>query len=1131
MRALTSLLLMSLLSQTGIWASETLDKARQMERRGDAQAARDLLARAAAAAPAEVTSQLEYAEFLDRYGDAACREVYHRALALLRRSGDSASSGAITRRLAVLDLLAGDQDSALSHLKEARGAGGVEAASFTGWKPAAPAEKKAAIAVPGPLRSFRRMAAIAGDVGEDDLLPALARNIVTNGYQATHGAEGLEQTEYLKLVYRYLSQARELEKLAGSEQVITVESCESAKTGELLKTLGFRMRGGCGSEVVLETVNASRAFLSTDSGFPVADLEQALRTNRPFRYDFKPSLIPVRYEPEYWEVGKGKDTPEFIDAFMADPSMCRLYLALSKLDSETADGLRRAIPFPRLRAFAHVLDFYGGMFAIRNGKAIVPGDARSAAVWAELVGESPDRGANFFDKLISKDDGWMASYFDALSRADGSLRSYLTEPARMKRFYSAIRGRVTSPGPARPVFRSNSDMMLLTTRMRVGTDGTPVVPGTLESWRDLFVNHPHGKYDGKLTKQAATWKDADDLIEALFGLSRKAVENEPLRIFMAISDLDRNRDKPLEPATVVRLARDYRTFGSQYSIFNDSTAVSDQTIVQFLDSARAVSQIGDSGLRANSVATMQALVGLWQIFCRQGSISSANANSALAGMLAPFSQIKSATSLFDAGRQGIELLVKLGNGESSRPPQDRVIDLLAGASSSDTDTHAQVRQEIMRILEAQRLVSLSLLFEIADHLESVGKGQKLNTALINRFMGRVAEIQMPRTPLSSPERNSLALGFWVERHIEAQRKSNLRATVERTVGRAEKLLTARGLLAPFLRDTLVGFNYAYYAPPGAQVLYTNPLFVRGHDFLGIQSSGPAWRTTEMLGTGWPSNGGGRLMGSLAGLPYALAEAEQNFLVPTQTQALIWGDLVPQIIQSAKIPRWWNVTPVQTHWVGLHMRYGKSLLAESAIDPARRRPVLETLSLQAPPARTRQVAELLDQGNVAGAIERVTPAELFHLGVQFRSLAGEKPNLFSTEIHRLAKEFPEQVSPRAISRAFGTPKPTLTTSYQPELLQLRTFPTLMGYSSRIMAESWESNNLYWAALADEIHVAPSRLNLLIPEWTQKVVERIFASNLEDWPALLRSLRSVGDDIRGKARPQAAGGEKASLEVAR
>jgi hypothetical protein len=79
---------------------------------------------------------------------------------------------------------------------------------------------------------------------------------------------------------------------------------------------------------------------------------------------------------------------------------------------------------------------------------------------------------------------------------------------------------------------------------------------------------------------------------------------------------------------------------------------------------------------------------------------------------------------------------------------------------------------------------------------------------------------------------------------------------------------------------------------------------------------------------------------------------------------------------------------------------------------------------------------------------------------------------------------------------------------------------MGYSSRIMAESWESNTLYWAALADEVHLLPSQLNVLIPEWTQKVVERIFASHLEDWPALLKSLRIVGADVRAKNRAQLA-----------
>jgi hypothetical protein len=105
---------------------------------------------------------------------------------------------------------------------------------------------------------------------------------------------------------------------------------------------------------------------------------------------------------------------------------------------------------------------------------------------------------------------------------------------------------------------------------------------------------------------------------------------------------------------------------------------------------------------------------------------------------------------------------------------------------------------------------------------------------------------------------------------------------------------------------------------------------------------------------------------------------------------------------------------------------------------------------------------------------------------------------------------------------------LTGSYLPELLNIRTFPTLMGYSSRIMAESWESNLLYYAALADELHLAPSQLNVVVPEWTQQTVEKIFATHLEDWPALLRSLRLVGEDVRSKARKQFALEQKAALQ---
>lgn len=1107
--------------------STDADRARALEKQGEAMEARSLLHSAAQKSPADPGGLSAYAEFLDRHRDPEARAAYE---ALLKVQRGPSGSNAAARRLVILDLLAGDRAAADKHAKSYLGAGGGE------WgRLGASQEGKAAavtIDIPGPIRSFARMAALSPDLQPDDLLGALARNVVTNGYQAVSSNEALEQTEYLKLVVRYLSQARELEKLAsGTGGMLKIATCDSAQTADLLRILGYRMRGGCGSEVVLETVNATRAFLTIDAGFPLAELEQALRTNRPFEYDYQPTKVPVQYGADYWLSGKEKGA-DFIDAFISDPAMCRLYLGLAKLDIETAEELKKLMPGQRLKAFAHVLDFYGGMFQIRGGVASVPGGQSAWPAWNELTGKSPKDGPAFFERLLTRDDGWMASYYDALARINGPARDYLLEPKRMQRFYTAMRGRVTSPGPARPVFRASTDLMLLTSRLRLERDGRPHIPGSLEIWRNLFVNHPHGKYDGKLTKIAASWKEPDDLLEALFALCRKSVENEPLKIYMALSDLNRFRPRPLEPATVDRLAREYRSYSAQYSLFSEAPTLSDKTILQYLDTAQAINGIRDTMLRADTAGTMQALAGLWQIFSRQGAMAPDSADATLSGILENFAKVKSSRELFDSGRNGVKLLLKATNSPEKVSPQDRLVDLLAGAAApSDIDSHRQVVRSMLEVLEAQRLISLDTIFSLADNLDSLTRGEKLNIALATKLASKVAEIQLPRSSLSTVEKNTMAFGYWTEKHIDAQRKLNLRATIDKAANDPEKLRDLRGSLAAILRDTLVGLNYSHYAPPGAQILHTNPVFVRSHDFLGMQGSPQTWRTTEVFGTGWPSSAGGRLVGSLAGLPYALAEAEQNFLIPSREQALIWGDLVPQMILSAKISRWWNVTPSQLHWVALHMNQAETLLAEAALDEKQRTEVLDLLNRYAPPARVRKVSDLLRQSRVAEAVENVTPAEMFLVAADWWGAHPSDTGVLSSEARRLMADQPKDISYAAISRAFGTPKPTLTNSYHPELLNLRTFPTLMGYSSRIMAESWESNLLYYAALADEVHMLPSQLNVAVPEWTQMTVERIFATHLEDWPALLRSLRLVGEDVRSKARKQMALEQKASISETR
>ena len=180
------------------------------------------------------------------------------------------------------------------------------------------------------------------------------------------------------------------------------------------------------------------------------------------------------------------------------------------------------------------------------------------------------------------------------------------------------------------------------------------------------------------------------------------------------------------------------------------------------------------------------------------------------------------------------------------------------------------------------------------------------------------------------------------------------------------------MLAPFLRDSLVGLVYCYYAPAGAQLLLTNPLFVRGHDFVGPPEAPASWRATEIVGSGWPASSGGRLMGSMSSLPYAIAEAEQNFLTPKREQALILADLVPQMIVDVTVTRWRNIKPEQVRWVSLHIQRGRSLLAAAALDSSLQPRVFTAFARFATPVRVERLRDELNAGDFRRPYLRCRP---------------------------------------------------------------------------------------------------------------------------------------------------------------
>ncbi|HEX3371383.1 MAG TPA: hypothetical protein VHS08_02635, partial [Candidatus Acidoferrales bacterium] len=432
----------------------------------------------------------------------------------------------------------------------------------------------------------------------------------------------------------------------------------------------------------------------------------------------------------------------------------------------------------------------------------------------------------------------------------------------------------------------------------------------------------------------------------------------------------------------------------------------------------------------------------------------------------------------------------------------------------------QMARRMHQVMDDQRLVSLDTLITLGDGLDQMAKG-KGGADVLLPLAAELREFELPRPLFTKSERNEFAAGLYSNRHTALQMRTDL-IRIIKSPANHDELVQAHALLTPFLRDTLVGLNYAYYEPPGAQMIHNNPLFVRSHDFSGGDYSGEEstasdqiWRSPRIFGRGWTASGGAHLIGSMADLPYALARVEQDFIVPQNVQSLIWEDLVPGLLTSAVLPRWWNVSRNEMHAVALYQRTGEELLSSAAKDPKMREQVLAIISTRLLPQRLESIETALRSGQEDEALALLAPSEALYLAAEFRRTHSTEKQVWGpsgNELDQLLARYPIETNLERISDDFGVPHPALAQNYHRELMTIKPVPTFLYYSSRLMAESWDSGNLYWGRLADEMGYSPVMLNILVPELTRRMVEQTFASHLEDWSAILRAMRQTGDEFR-------------------
>ena len=381
---------------------------------------------------------------------------------------------------------------------------------------------------------------------------------------------------------------------------IRITGCRDAD--RLLEVLGYKFEHLCGQRnTSLITANAERAFLTIDSGFPLTMLEQALQKDGPFSYSFPDTRVPVLLNEKDWMAAsnwKRNQGDTLLDVMLRDQNLDLLYAALAKLDEETRLALDRSPGLKKLMPVAAVIDSYGGQIEIKSEHVIVPDGDKAEKAWQDLVGESPHAPGKFITRLLTKDGGWLAAYFDVLSRLNQIEQDQLAEGARLKRFYEIYRSTAVRFDASKGVYPKNGELLVLLASLRWKPDGDLAIPGDLDVWSQIFAEMAKSREMHPWLGRGP-WNTSGRLLETLISASNYQLESGPVQIFLMLNAIDSRRspEQQLTSETEKLIARKYAEFNRWLPIFAEFPVLDDAAIAQFINAADRIDGISNSALR------------------------------------------------------------------------------------------------------------------------------------------------------------------------------------------------------------------------------------------------------------------------------------------------------------------------------------------------------------------------------------------------------------------------------------------------------------------------------------------------------------------------------------------------------
>jgi tetratricopeptide (TPR) repeat protein len=679
-----------------------------------------------------------------------------------------------------------------------------------------------------------------------------------------------QRSVYLAGIQNYFQQVASLKSMGtpkGSATEITISIADKKarqRSEKILNVLGWKLRANK-NDVSLEAgekkSQAGRQEAASALALDEVGIEDALQSGKPYSFEIPDESAPVLLSEAVWMntfFGKTKFSGGFAEALAGNQQVARTYAALSAMSPRAVAALTAGSDLKMLaEKHSDLLYRFSSAFALRGEHAAVPGGPAAEPIWEKMAGAPPSQPGRFFHSLLEKDEGKLLAFFATLGQVDTDHQRFFTRSlARTTRFYALYRDSMEVSQGVQKRGRNSSFTEFLR-EVPLDSDLHVLFPGGPEVWMLAKGTSSSTSQTARMAKKLsriATAEAEDDILDRLartrYKLSQEMVSE--LDHFLAVVRIDEHRPDPLDAASALLLAQHYGADRAMYPYFASLTGLTQPQFEHFFTLAEQLRSAQRVELNV-MLGELHSLIELISLAQEAGALDPAAAAGLFDSVCVRFGKAAGSAAGYTAASLDTlrDLLQGAAPKEAAGDPDRALEHILLGqgapatfdldGASHELDSFALRRAAYERVLAEQKVTTLKTLFEFYGHLQDLthARGPAAgHVQALDSLRAALLVVLPPKKSTATVVDRRLVVNFDDAKVAELithlrQRTAKKKVNQKDVEQLSEELAAA---ICPQVKLALSGAVYAYFLNPNDLLVSQDPLFLRKHRFLTLEST-------------------------------------------------------------------------------------------------------------------------------------------------------------------------------------------------------------------------------------------------------------------------------------------------------